>query len=87
MEVNIKDLENCKKEFEATLSYEELTPHFEKAITKYRQKVQIPGFRKGKAPINMVKKMYGDSIEYSALEDITEEEFIKYIIENKIKES
>lgn len=85
MEVNIKELENCKKEFEATLSYEELTPHFEKAITKYRQKVQIPGFRKGKAPINMVKKLYGDSIEYSALEDITEEIFIKYIIENKIK--
>lgn len=85
MEAIIKDLENCKREFEATLTYEELTPHFEKAITKYRQKVQIPGFRKGKAPINMVKKLYGDSIEYSALEDITEEVFIKYIIENKIK--
>lgn len=85
MDVNIKDLENCRKEFEATLSYEELTPHFEKAIVKYRQKVQIPGFRKGKAPISMVKKLYGDSIEYSALEDITEEVFIKYIIENKIK--
>lgn len=85
MEVNIKELENCKKEFEATLSYEELVPHFEKAILKYRKKVQIPGFRKGKAPINMVKKLYGDSIEYSALEDITEEIFIKYIIENKIK--
>lgn len=85
MDVQIKDLENCKKEFEATISYEELTPHFEKAIQKYRQKVQIPGFRKGKAPINMVKKLYGDSIEYYALEDITEELFIKYIIENKIK--
>jgi trigger factor len=85
MEINIKDLENCKKEFDATLSYEELTPHFEKAIVKYRQKVQIPGFRKGKAPINMVKKLYGDSIEYSSLEDITEEVFVKYIAENKIK--
>lgn len=85
MEINIKDLENCKKEFEATLSYEELTPHFEKAIAKYRQKVQIPGFRKGKAPLNMVKKLYGDSIEYSALEDITEEIFLKYITENSVK--
>jgi len=85
METNIKDLENCKKEFEATLTYEELTPHFEKAIIKYRQKVQIPGFRKGKAPINMVKKLYGDSIEYSSLEDITEEIFIRYIADNKVK--
>lgn len=85
METTIKDLENCKKEFEATLSYEELVPHFEKAITKYRQKVQIPGFRKGKAPINMVKKLYGDSIEYSSLEEITEEVFKNYIEENKIR--
>lgn len=85
MDINIKDLENCKKEFEATLSYDELTPHFEKATLKYRQKVQIPGFRKGKAPINMVKKLYGESIEYSSLEDITEEIFVKYMAENKIK--
>jgi trigger factor len=85
METTIKDLENCKKEFEATLSYEELTPHFEKAIIKYRQKVQIPGFRKGRAPLNMVKKLYGDSIEYSSLEEITEELFKNYIEENKIR--
>ena len=69
MDINIKDLVNCKKELEAVLTYEELTPHFEKAMIDYRKKVQIPGFRKGKAPIQIVKKMYGDSIEYSALEE------------------
>jgi trigger factor len=85
METTIKDLENCKKEFEATISYEELTPYLEKAIIKYRQKVQIPGFRKGKAPLSMVKKLYGDSIEYTSLEEITEELFKNYIEENKIR--
>jgi trigger factor len=85
METNIKDLGNCKKEFEATISYEELIPQFENAIIKYRQKVQIPGFRKGKAPLSMVKKLYGDSIEYTSLEEITEELFKNYIEENKIR--
>ena len=85
MDINIKDLVNCKKELEAVLTYEELTPHFEKAMIDYRKKVQIPGFRKGKAPIQIVKKMYGDSIEYSALEDIANNTFKDYIIENKIQ--
>ncbi len=48
MEINIIDKENCKKEFDAVLNYEELKPHFEKALIEYRKKAQIPGFRKGK---------------------------------------
>ncbi len=59
MDLKLNELENTKKELEAELSYEELTPHFEKAIETYRKKAVIPGFRKGKAPVNMIKKLYG----------------------------
>jgi trigger factor len=85
LETNLRDLENCKKELEAVLTYEELKPHFDKALENYRKKVTLPGFRKGKAPLGMIKKMYGDSIEYSALEDIASEVFSKYIIDNKVE--
>ena len=85
MELNIKELDNCKKELEAILTYDELIPQFEKAILEYKKKVQIPGFRKGKAPLQMVKKMYGDSIEYSSLEDIANDCFKKYILDNNIQ--
>ena len=84
METKIKDLENCAKEFDAVLTYDELKPHFEKAIDKYKKKAAIPGFRKGKAPLGMIKKMYGDSIEYSALEDICNEVFKTYVKEHNI---
>lgn len=84
MDINIIDKENCRKEFDAVLNYDELTPYFEEALIKYRKKAQIPGFRKGKVPVAMLKKMYGDSIEYGALEDIANEVFKKHIIENKI---
>ncbi|MFC2092545.1 trigger factor [Bacteroidota bacterium] len=85
MDFKVKDLDNCKKEIDATLTYDELKPHFEKALLKYKQKVTIPGFRKGKAPLQMVKKLYGDSVEYTALEDIAGEEFKKYVIDNEVK--
>lgn len=84
MNINITDKENCRKEFEAELNYEELTPYFEKALLEYRKKAQIPGFRKGKVPVAMLKKMYGDSVEYGALEDIANDVFKKHIIDNEI---
>jgi trigger factor len=84
LDLKLNDLENNKKELQAELSYEELTPHFDKAIENYRKKANIPGFRKGKAPLNMIKKLYGEGIEYSALEDIANEIFVKYIVDNKL---
>ena len=85
MEANLKDVGDTKKELEATLTYEELQPHFEEALANYRKKANIPGFRKGKAPLNMIKKLYGDSLEYSALENIAEKTLQNYIKENKIR--
>ncbi|HRE41767.1 MAG TPA: trigger factor [Ignavibacteria bacterium] len=84
METNFKDIDNVKKELEFILTYDELKPHFDKAILKYRNKVAIPGFRKGKAPLDMVKKLAGDSVEYSSLEDIANEVFKKHILDNNI---
>ncbi len=84
MDLKLNELENARKELHANLSYEELTPQFDKAIENYRKKANIPGFRKGKAPLNMIRKLYGEGIEYSALEDIANEIFIKYITDNKL---
>jgi len=85
LDLKLNELENSKKELAAELTYEELTPHFDKAIESYRKKANIPGFRKGKAPLNMIKKLYGEGIEYSALEDIANEIFVKYIVDNKLE--
>ncbi|MCY7363691.1 MAG: trigger factor [Ignavibacteria bacterium] len=87
MDIKLNDLNEVsksKKVLEAELSYEELTPHFDKAIAEYRKKATIPGFRKGKAPLNMIKKLYGEGLEYNALEDIANDIFHKYIVDNKV---
>lgn len=84
METNFKDIDKCKKELEFVLTYDELKPHFEKALEKYRKQAAIPGFRKGKAPLSMVKKLVGESIEYSALEEIANNVFRQHVEENDI---
>ncbi len=59
----IKKLSSSKKELTITIDKEELEPIREQQVKKVRRDVQIPGFRKGKAPVGLVKKTYGDHIE------------------------
>lgn len=85
MEFKINQLDKCKQEVEFDIPYSELGPHFEKAYKKYSEKVSIPGFRKGKVPFHILKKMYGDAIEQGSLEDVANDVFKEYIKNNKIK--
>jgi trigger factor len=81
----INDINETEKEVEIKLSPEELVPHFDKAFLEYRKKVEIPGFRKGKVPLGMIKNMYGEAIEYEALEKIAGEIFHNFSEEKNIK--
>lgn len=85
MEVTINNLTDCDREVEISLSPEELVPHFEQAYKKATPSIEIKGFRKGKAPLSLIKKMYGDSIEYDALDDIANDSFKKTIEERNIQ--
>lgn len=84
LDLKLNSLDGSKRELEASISYEELTPHFEKAIADYRKKANIPGFRKGKAPLNMIKKLYGEGIEYNAIDDIVLDVFRDFIKDNNL---
>jgi len=84
MEIKTNNLDACKQEAEFEVSYEELTPHFEKAYLKYRKKLSVPGFRKGKVPISMLKKMYKDVIEHGSLEDVSNDIFRDYLKNNNV---
>ena len=59
MEVNVKDLENSQVEFEITVPAAELDKAYEAAYKKVASKVNIPGFRKGKAPKMIVERHVG----------------------------
>ncbi len=70
MQVSINTLSDVKQEATIELVQDELQPHFDQAYAKYRAKVELKGFRKGKAPLAMVKKLYGEAIEHEALDEI-----------------
>ncbi|MCF7912437.1 MAG: trigger factor [Candidatus Cloacimonetes bacterium] len=60
MKTEIKVMESGWRELTVTVPAEETTKDYRKVVNQYRNKVNIPGFRKGKAPLKMVEQLYAD---------------------------
>ena len=56
-----------------------------KILKDYQRKANIPGFRRGKVPFGMVKKMYGSAVFADELNKLISDSLNNYIIENKIE--
>ena len=85
MEFKVNKIDETTQEVEFEVPYSELEPHFDKTFKKYQKKAEIPGFRKGKAPLSMIKRMYGDLLEQGSLEDVANEVFKEYLDQNNVK--
>jgi trigger factor len=84
VQVTITTLSEIAQEAVIELSNEELVPHFERAYEKYRPKVELKGFRKGKVPMPMIKKLYGEAIEHEALDTVASDTFREAMKEKEI---
>ena len=64
MSVQVEKLEKNKAKLTIEVSSEEFENAIAKAYKKNKNKISMPGFRKGKAPRAMIEKMYGKGIFY-----------------------
>lgn len=56
----------------------------EKNLRNFRQKANIPGFRRGMVPLGMVKKLYGKQVLAEEVNKLVSENLVKYIRENQL---
>ena len=56
----------------------------DKSLKTFRQKAQIPGFRKGMVPMSLVKKMYGKSVIAEEVNKLLSEKVYDYIKSNNV---
>ncbi len=85
MEYNIVELNSSEMEVEIKLKYEEVKKDIIDEVKKQAKSIQVPGFRKGKTPLSMLKKLYGDALEYEASEKVANTFFWKVVQENQLK--
>ncbi len=67
------------------LGPEDYADRVEKILKDYQRKASVPGFRPGKVPSGMIKKMYGKSILVDEINKILNDSLNGYITENKLE--
>lgn len=59
-------------------------PKVDEVLNNYRKKASMPGFRPGKVPFGMIKKMYGKAALVEEVNKLVGEKLMGYISENEI---
>ena len=83
MSVQVEKLEKNMAKLVIEVPAQEFEKALDEAYKKSRNKIAMPGFRKGKAPRKMIEKMYGASVFYEDAANI----IIPDAYENAAKES
>jgi len=71
----IQILNESERKISFEMPKEETEKYFEEILKEESKKLTIPGFRKGKAPLSLVRKMYGEALFYENLEKIANNRF------------
>ncbi len=87
MEVKVSRAEDKNEvKLEITVESKVFEDGIKKVFNKNNKYISIPGFRKGKAPLNIVEKFYGAEIFYEdAFNEIVPEIYAKALEDNKIE--
>jgi trigger factor len=84
VEVTINSISEVEHEADITVGNEELQPHFERAYLDYRPTAEVKGFRKGKVPLHLIKRMFGETIEYQSLDTVATDLYRQAMLERDI---
>ena len=85
MTITQEKVDNLLSKVKISLKKEDYEPQVKKQIKTVAKGVQIKGFRPGMVPIDVVKKMYGNSVLVEELNKLFNDEIYKYINENKLE--
>ncbi len=66
MEYTLNKISGNQIRFDFTVPAEDFENYIRKAYMRDRKRINVPGFRKGKAPRKLIENMYGESIFYDS---------------------
>ncbi|MDD4066488.1 MAG: trigger factor [Clostridia bacterium] len=86
MSVKVEMIEGNKAKLEFSIEKEKFVEAIDQVYKENAKYFQVPGFRKGKVPKEIVMRNYGESTFYNdAFEKVANEEYPKAIEENNLK--
>lgn len=84
LETKINVISDSVNELEVNATYDDIKDLLNAEVQKQVKSIQIDGFRKGKVPPAVLKRIYGDSLEYTAAEKVANKLFWQIEKEQKL---
>ena len=77
--------EGLKRAYKITIPAKDIDARVDGEIKKVAPQIRMPGFRPGKVPANLVRKMHGEQLQQQALETAVQEGVQKLLADNKLR--
>ena len=75
MSYTVESVNGCTKKLVFNFKTLDLTNEIKAALVKKQKTTNLKGFRKGKAPLDMVEKLFGPQLESEALNSFVQNQF------------
>jgi trigger factor len=82
MKVTVENISAVKKKMQIEVEPAAVALELAKAVSKVSKKAQIPGFRPGKAPRDVVERHYGEDLKTEVLQQLVSEAYQKAMQEH-----
>jgi trigger factor len=84
MNISKENIDDLNAVVTLTIDKDDYEKRVDEVLKDYRKKANMPGFRPGKVPFGMIRKMYGKHVLAEQVNKIVSEEISKYLYESKL---
>lgn len=77
--------EGLKREYTVTIPAKELAAKVDAQVADVATRIRMPGFRPGKVPMNLVRKMHGEALTRDALQEALQDGVQQVVTKNKLR--
>ena len=77
--------EGLKRAYSVKIAAKDIAAKIEGEVAKIAPQMNMPGFRPGKVPANLVRKMHGPALHQEALNTVVRDALDKVIADNKLR--
>ena len=85
LSVTVKEPGPCRRTVTVRLTMESVHPVRQEILAQFQKDAQLPGFRKGKAPAELIEQKYGDSIREETKKRLAREVLDRVATERKFR--
>jgi len=84
MKSNLESVSSLERKLNIEVPATEVQAAFERALVGVQKSVQVKGFRKGKAPLQTIRSIYGDRLKQDVVQDIIQANYAHALKEHSL---